>query len=335
MPVKRGFTGFLALFLILGVLADARGSKGPLLRLSTRVVDFGRVDQNQQVKQDIVIRNEGDAPLKILKVVAACGCTAAIPSDSLVAPGEEATVAITFSTRQYKGLQEKKVTLYTNDPGEPTVALVVRADIHPLVRVSEDRIRFPVARRGETPVQRIRFAADKGLGFAFDGMEGGEKLFTASSSPESPAEEDAFWLELKLRADAPAGSFRQPVQVRTKVGGRTISHRVFVTGTVMSYFAITGEGKIAIPPTTMGKKAEGSIRITGDGTKPYKLLAAESDSPFLEPTVVPAGPDAYLLKVVLTELAPLGRVVELVKVRTNDPLQPEIEITVTANVTKG
>jgi hypothetical protein len=302
------------------------------MRLSERKVDFGRVEQHKQLLHDITLRNEGDAPLVIFKIDSDCGCTAAMPSDSIIRPGEKVVLKVSYSTKMYKGPQKKTITLHTNDPAEPKAYIKVHADVHPFIRFDRDRIRFPTIGPGETRTERIRVSADKGTNLKIVDVQGSEEIFTWSATQaEGTDKEEVFWLDLTIREDAPVGAFRRTLVLHAT--GPPIDKVDFtVIGVIQSYFLVDNDARIMLPTAVKGRAAEGKLSISCDGSKPYELLGVESSVPFLAGEIVPDGENAYTLRIVVKEDAPPGRFQEMLKVKTTDPLQPLIDIRVRGQV---
>ncbi len=321
---------FLSLFCTLSI-GIALAADGPLLRLSTRHIDFGRVDQYQIVTQEVLIRNDGDAPLQITKVSADCGCTAGALSDSTVLPGHEVTLSISFRTGKRKGNQKKRVTVLTNDPAEPKTIIQVFADVHPLIRIDKERIRFPTIHRGETTSESFRIAADSGLDFEVVGIEGASEVVTATIRRDASSKEDAFIVELAIRRDAPAGTFRAAIHPTTS-GPQATDQRVVISGTILSYFVVEGETRFRFPPTKFGERKEHQIRVTCDGSKPYRLVELDSPVPFITGQITKGENGTWFLILVVTEKAPVGRYQEVLKLMTTDPNQPEIDFEILGRV---
>jgi hypothetical protein len=100
------------------------------------------------VKYDFVVKNIGDAPLNILNVRPACGCTVA-EFDKEIAPGEEGKISAAVDTRNFSyGEQVKTIAVKTDDPVEPNVSLRISVVVSAYIRVlPRDRLVFS-AREG-------------------------------------------------------------------------------------------------------------------------------------------------------------------------------------------
>ena len=59
-------------------------------------VFYGELLQGEVVQRDILIRNDGDADLKIWRANPSCGCTVIVDVPEMIPPGEIATVRIYF-----------------------------------------------------------------------------------------------------------------------------------------------------------------------------------------------------------------------------------------------
>lgn len=93
--------------------------------------DFGNVEEGKIVSVDFIIGNNGDDTLKLLRIVAGCGCTATQPEKTSLAPGEKVKLKVDFNTIGRIGEQKKSVYISTNDPLRPSVKLTFTANIIP------------------------------------------------------------------------------------------------------------------------------------------------------------------------------------------------------------
>lgn len=114
----RGATiSLTVLFVSLAVSGDAqtKGKTGPVMEIEPEEHDFGGVSQDQKLTHAFVVRNEGTEDLEILRISTSCGCTAAIPTERIVRPGETTTLEVTLETRKYKGVVQNSVSVASND----------------------------------------------------------------------------------------------------------------------------------------------------------------------------------------------------------------------------
>lgn len=101
----------------------------PKLIVQPSEFDFGVIEQGEVVSHTFILTNGGGELLKISKVTASCGCTAAKPEKQELAPGESTNLLVTFNSAHRQGNQFKTVRVSSNDPENPEVTLSIRASI--------------------------------------------------------------------------------------------------------------------------------------------------------------------------------------------------------------
>ncbi len=67
--------------------------------------------------------------LEIKNIKSSCGCTAALMSEKNLKPNETGKLKIEFDTKNLSGQIARTVTLYSNDPKNPTRVLTLIANI--------------------------------------------------------------------------------------------------------------------------------------------------------------------------------------------------------------
>lgn len=124
--------------------------------------DFGEMENTGTVEHDYVVRNEGTLPLELLNVRTSCGCTAATPTQTRLAPAEEGRIHVAFDLKNRSGRQEKLIIVTCNDPERPTFTLCLTGTAVQSVRAIPSSIFFgrvgPDAERTRT----FRVVAEKG-----------------------------------------------------------------------------------------------------------------------------------------------------------------------------
>lgn len=87
---------------------------GPNIEIRDDSFNFGRAAQHAVLSHRFKIASTGDDTLIITKIVPGCGCTKAPLADSILAPGEETTLELFFSTKSFRGIVSKKAYIETN-----------------------------------------------------------------------------------------------------------------------------------------------------------------------------------------------------------------------------
>ncbi len=105
----------------------AKGSL-PDMKFEEETHDFGRITQGEKVSFGFKFKNTGSSNLIISSASGSCGCTVPEYPKKPIAPGEEATINVVFSSEGKSGVVEKSVTMVTNC--EPSTKIIyIKANI--------------------------------------------------------------------------------------------------------------------------------------------------------------------------------------------------------------
>ncbi len=144
----------------------------PELVVQNKVHDFGTITTGDVVFHTFTLTNNGGDVLKIEKVKASCGCTAAKPEKNELAPGESTNLLVTFNSRGKKGPQKKTVRITSNDPQNSEMVLTITANVKekegdisgtPAIQFSESQHDFGSVKEGAVVDYTFKFA-NKGAG---------------------------------------------------------------------------------------------------------------------------------------------------------------------------
>ncbi len=98
---------------------------GPIIEYNSRVFDFKELVAGQTADYTFVISNKGKKELIIRSVTASCGCTTGKPVSNIIPPGGTTELKVTFDSYGKTGMQNKIVTVISNDPEHSTTLLRV------------------------------------------------------------------------------------------------------------------------------------------------------------------------------------------------------------------
>jgi hypothetical protein len=112
----------------MAVSAFAQGESGKIEVVGGDVYNWGEVPPGK-LHAEIKVKNIGDTPLRILEAKPSCGCTTPSLDDSLLAPGEIATVTLSLDATSRTGPIEKSLTIHSTDPETPYRFVRLQADI--------------------------------------------------------------------------------------------------------------------------------------------------------------------------------------------------------------
>lgn len=97
------------------LLATASASAQAVISTETSSHDFGTIKEaDGKVSHTFQIKNTGDKPLVITRVIASCGCTTPEWTKEPIAAGQTGTVQITFDPANRPGPFAKTISVYSN-----------------------------------------------------------------------------------------------------------------------------------------------------------------------------------------------------------------------------
>ncbi|WP_243372616.1 DUF1573 domain-containing protein [Geotalea sp. SG265] len=102
--------------------------------------NFGTIVQGEKLHHTFSIKNTGDSPLSILRVVPSCGCTAANASSPVIQPGRSGEIKIVFDSTNFSGKVTKSIALETNDPKTPSYTLTLNGNIIEEIQITPRQV---------------------------------------------------------------------------------------------------------------------------------------------------------------------------------------------------
>jgi hypothetical protein len=119
-----------------------------------RVHDFGLVNEGDRLRHVFQVTNKGTAPLVLSNVRTSCGCTAATPGITSIPPGAGGPIEVTMDTHGAHGAGVRTITVYSNDPRQPTSTLEIKYDVERLLRLDRVFVQLTTT-RGTSHVERV------------------------------------------------------------------------------------------------------------------------------------------------------------------------------------
>jgi len=317
-------------------------ASGPKAVAVEPIKDVGTVPKGETVAHEFVIKNDGDAPLEITSVYAACGCTAT-SFDRTIAPGKTGVVRAELDTTSFAGGIAKGVTVYTNDPATPTIQLTIKAKVEPLLAVRPGYARFvKEGPEGVGKVEQIVWSP-KGEPFEVVKVENPFPYLKVTYRPatdedrrEVNAPSGGYVFEFALDYEAaPVGALADHVVIHTNHARQKVVP-IPVSGFVRPPVAVTppvidfGDIQITGP-------VRASVHVQGflEG-KQFVLTKVEEDLAGMEANFEPAGEKAdgqeFNVRLLLSPEMPKGIFTGTLKLYTNHPRKPVVEVPVKGRV---
>ena len=98
MRFTAAHTALFALHCAALLLADGTG-----VRLVPPRVSLGRFPANRPPSAELVLVNDGDAPLEGIRIRTGCGCLSAVPEGDAVQPGEQLRIRLSVAAEKIAG----------------------------------------------------------------------------------------------------------------------------------------------------------------------------------------------------------------------------------------
>ena len=103
--------------------------KAAHIKLSTDIVQMGKLKSGGIKTKTITISNTGKSPLKLLRIDTDCSCALLTTNKKVLQPNETMTVSVRFDSLYKEGTQSKVISIYTNDPVMPIQKIIVKSEV--------------------------------------------------------------------------------------------------------------------------------------------------------------------------------------------------------------
>ncbi len=108
--------------------------------------------EQAEVKAAFPFKNSGDHPVTITEAQPSCGCTTAELKKKTYAPGESGEIAVVFHPAERTGLQEKYITVTTDEPNQEPIQLLLEVNIKQHLTIEPRLLAWGL---GEKPSERL------------------------------------------------------------------------------------------------------------------------------------------------------------------------------------
>lgn len=300
------------------------------------VVDAGLVVRGDSSEHVFTISNQGDRSLELTEVDPACGCTV-VDYDETIAPGATGRVVATLNTKGLRGPISRTVSVYTNDPRNAEINLVIKANVRAYVEATPGYARFLAVRgQGADPIKQTIFS-DGGGGLAVTNVTSPYPFIEVRAYEASEAERQAgragrqWVVEMNLSQDAPEGAFADFVEVELE-HPRLDSMRIPVSGFIQPVVAVLprvadfGRKELRSSHTAV-------LEVKNLGEPEVTLGEAQSSIAGLtsKVEVVDAG-RLFRLRLTLDPGMPKGEFRGTLTIPTSSSLQPKVTVDVRGTI---
>ena len=293
------------------------------------------VNQGDEMSVSLQITNRGSSVLEY-RVVPDCSCFILGPHTREVAPGRSVIVPMYINTIDFTGQLHKALYVYSNDPEQSVRRIPMNTIVRPLFRfvsdyegttliIDERGGTYEVVMVMEEDVEISRVSVE-GLS-AYVSYEPWEGELDNPEIGEGKKKRKGIKISALIAPDIPTGRVNMGIRVDTR-------HEVFKT---LYHNLLVQRGIVPVPMSIyFGEIEQTTVRahtIISRPNKPFKVLNVETDAKFLDVSVEPfSGDTGYKIVAIYNGKALPGRFFAKIKVKTDDPKQPVVEIPVEGTV---
>jgi hypothetical protein len=308
----------------------------PTLVIEPKAIDKGTVGQGDKVTFNVSLSNTGNAPLAY-RVTPDCGCMKTVNNKDrtiqTIQPGNTALVSISIDTTEFAGLLNKHLVVFSNDPEQGIVSLPVKVNASPRYRLLSTSPQTLVESEGGTSFDLFLVTPDdrpmKIVKAVVGGIPGTVTMTPwkgnlADPELNEPARPRAG-TKLHVRLEESPIDGRAPITVAVQTNDPAFPQ--------LYYNAFVQKGIVLLPDRVymgeLGKDVRKAKSLISRPDMPFKVLSVTSDTSSIDADVRPTrGEWEYQVTVTYNGKAPKGDLAATVTIKTNDPRQPLLRLSV-------
>ncbi len=154
---KNKYPIFLFLISLLFSFSPSSLSAQPRIQVREGTsLELGEIEEGTVIKKNLTLINAGTGTLRIDSVRATCGCTTAKLKTKQLNPGDSTRVAITIKTDNFRGLLKKNVYLYSNDPDQEELDIIMNLTVRNPLECDPVFVNFHSLRLGSRKEATIK-----------------------------------------------------------------------------------------------------------------------------------------------------------------------------------
>lgn len=274
-------------------LAPTNGEQ-PKLVLSQPEWDFGTKWHGEACEAEVTIKNEGKAPLTIVRIRTSCGCTLAKPKNGgawenrVIEPGGSEIMSLNYNTKKAAQKVNQAVTIETNDPQSPAYQFQVKGEVKALFTFDRgDRIAFPRIERDEVATQTITMTSNVGEPVKLKLKPFDDPKFSVELKEVEPGK--VFTLSATTKPPLALNANNATVTLETGVA-QSPELQIQVTAFVTPRVQVAPPKLMVSPKVT--QPFQKNIRVTYKPDKPVKITNVTCTSDKVKCEVQPPAPIA-------------------------------------------
>jgi uncharacterized protein DUF1573 len=313
---------------------EAAPASGPRVAFASTTWRLDGVFAGEKVEHRFAFRNAGSEPLDVLGVKSTCGCTVADASRRRLEPGESSDVHVTFDTKNRGGDVHKAITVSTNDPREPHVALEITGRVLEECWGEPATVELGDRQRGETPpATRVRVLAKTSRRVEIVDLAASDPGITFTKTPVETPDAKGFDLDVHFASLDCLVSRENPNLLDAWIDVTSTSKleptkRVRLVGQIVDDVLVE-PGVLTFKPVARGEEPELTATLHAAPAVAIRPSLAAPRSHAIDATLEPIEEGRrYRVRVKVRKDAPVGRFRDTlaIKTGTSDDAHLHVEI---------
>lgn len=266
----------------------------PQAQIDQTEYDFGRMDLDVKGQHEFVIRNMGEAPLRLESGPTTCSCTVSNLDKKELPPGGSTTVRIDWNAKGEPGPYQQTAAIITNDPKNPRIELTVRGVMVAAVQAKPSEVIFPQLSGTRQTSQIVDLYGFRDEPLQIQGHSFGDPslahFFEVHETPlgaedlkAMPGATSGVQVRISVKSGLPQGPLRQTITFRTNLAERP-TIELPIQGDVVSDISLFGPGwdgkserlRLGTVSRAAGVKRNLTILVRGPHTKQVRLEVVET-----------------------------------------------------------
>jgi hypothetical protein len=214
--------------------------------------NFGVMDRHDKRSHEFVVRNEGQAPLTLVRGQTSCKCTTSNLVDDQLAPGAETRIRLEWTAAGADTSFEQSAQFTTNDPLRPVLSFLVYGTVVDTVRAepgtadlgeisateaSETSVKLFGYRDTPVEVTKVEWLFPETSKF----YELSFEPLPAEQLPAEPPATSGLTMKIAIKPGLPIGPLDQSIRLRTNLQPDEVVE-VILNGSVVGDIRLVGQG---------------------------------------------------------------------------------------------
>ncbi|MDR1203379.1 MAG: DUF1573 domain-containing protein [Tannerellaceae bacterium] len=120
---------FVFMVILLATGTALAQEEGASIVVTENSFDFGDIKEaDGKVSHTFTVKNEGNMPLAITRVIAACKCTSPFWTQEPIEPGKTGEIVVTYDPKNSPGPFAKTISIYSNGK-RGSYAITIRGNV--------------------------------------------------------------------------------------------------------------------------------------------------------------------------------------------------------------